>query len=80
MKSFLNYFALKMILLNIFKNVLYLLKYFIMHIITIIPQNDTFLYNRSFYSIKKCMMVEIIDKNVFKIMTSLNNLLLIYRF
>ena len=40
MESFLNYFALKMILLNILQNVaIYLLKYFVSHIM-VIPRND----------------------------------------
>ena len=35
-KSFLNYFALKMILLNIFQNfAIYLFKYFVLHIMVI---------------------------------------------
>ena len=43
-ENFLNYFASKMIWLNLLQNVaLYLLKYFILHI-TLIPRNDTFLY------------------------------------
>ena len=44
MKIFLNYFALKIILLNFPQNVaVYLFKYFVSQI-TVIPQNDTFLY------------------------------------
>ena len=46
MKSFLNYFALKIIFLNILQNVsVYLFKYCGSHI-TIISRNDTFLYYR----------------------------------
>ena len=42
MKSFLKYFALKIILLNLLQNVsIYLFKCFLL--ILIIPQNDTFL-------------------------------------
>ena len=44
MKSFLNYFALKLILLNTLKNVATcLFKYFASHII-VIPQNELFFY------------------------------------
>ena len=47
MKSFLNYFASKMILLNILQNAtIYFFKYFVLHI-TVIPQNDTYLYHRT---------------------------------
>ena len=42
--SFLNYFALKMILLNILQNVaIYLFQCFVLQI-TVIPRNDTLLY------------------------------------
>ena len=51
MKSFLNYFLSKMILLTILQN---LFKYFVSHI-TVIHRKDTFLYYRknqiSFYEI-----------------------------
>ena len=47
MKSFLNYFVSKMILLNIYVNfAFFLLKYFVLHII-VIPRNETFLYYRT---------------------------------
>ena len=40
-EKFLNYFAMKMILLNILQNVkIYLFKYFVSYI-TVIPRNDT---------------------------------------
>ena len=46
-ESFLNYFASKMILLNILQNVtIYSFKHFLSNI-TVIPQNDTFLFHRS---------------------------------
>ena len=46
MKSFWNYFASKMVLLDILQNVtIYLFKYFVSHIM-IILRNDTFLYSR----------------------------------
>ena len=55
MKSFLNYFAAKVILRNILQNVtIYLFKYFMLHIM-IISQNDRFLYcsvNNIFGAIK----------------------------
>ena len=42
-KSLLNYFASRMILLNILQDVvIYLFKYFVSHIV-VIPQNDTLL-------------------------------------
>ena len=42
-KSLLNYFASRMILLNILQDVvIYLFKYFVSHIM-VIPQNDTLL-------------------------------------
>ena len=44
-KGFLNYFSLKMILLNLLQVVaIDLFKYLVSHI-TIIPRNDKFLYN-----------------------------------
>ena len=47
MKSFLNYFALKLILRNILKNVtVSLFKYFVSHIIVIL-RNELFLYYRT---------------------------------
>ena len=48
MKSFLNYFALELILLNILKNVaICLFKYFVSHIIAI-PRNELFRTNQIF--------------------------------
>ena len=47
MKSFLHYFALKMIFVNILQNAaIYLFKYSVSHI-AVIPQNDTFLYQKA---------------------------------
>ena len=45
--NILNYFALKMFLQIVFHNVaIYLFKYFVSHV-TVIPQNDAFLYLRT---------------------------------
>ena len=47
MKSFLNYFASKMTLLNILQNVvMYLFKYFVLRVMVIL-QNDTFPYYKT---------------------------------
>ena len=61
MESVLNYFASKMILLNILQNVaIYLFKYFVAHIM-VIPQDDTFLY----YKQNQLSLCYIILRNAF---------------
>ena len=61
MESVLNYFASKMILLNILQNVaIYLFKYFVTHIM-VIPQDDTFLY----YKQNQLSLCYIILRNAF---------------
>ena len=67
-KSFLNYFASKMIFINISQNVtIYLFKYFVSHIM-LIPRSNTFLY----YSTNQVSLGCIILRNASQ--TTLNKL------